>query len=114
MKRLLLITFVLLSETMMAQSYIDFYFKSKGVDGSILIYNETKNSWIFNNEFDLDRPTPPGHTFNIVHTLMGLDMHQITTEDDAFFRWDRINRYYFGLPMKSWNCDTNFDKKYIP
>lgn len=110
MNRLLFLVIFFVSMPVVAQNYIDFYFKSKGVDGSILIYNETKNSWIFNNESDLTHPTPPGTTFNIINSLIALDLEKITHSSDDFLPWDRIKRYYFGLPMKSWNCDTNLDE----
>lgn len=110
MNRFLLIVFIFVSPHLMAQNYIDFYFKSKGVDGSILIYNETKNSWVFNNESDLKYPTPPGNIFHIVNTLIALDLGKITSKSDDILEWDSIQRYYFGLPMKSWNCDTTLDE----
>lgn len=93
-----------------AQSYFDFYFKSKDVDGSFVIYNENQNSWIFSNETDLNIGTPPAATFHLFHTLLGLELGYLSTDYSESASWDGLKRYYFNVPMKQWSCHTNLDE----
>lgn len=109
-RKLFFVVLLFTTGTLFSQSYLDFYFKSKDIDGAIIIYNETQNTWIFNNEFDVKEGTPPGATFHLLHALIGLDLGLLSEAPEIYERWDGINRYYFGNLMTQWNCNTNLDE----
>jgi len=109
MKFFVIILFSLFSFYGFSQSYLDFYFKSKDVIGSILIYDENIDSWLFNDERDVKRKTPIGSLFNIPTALIGLDLGVISNNPGDYMAWDGVKRYYFGTSNKNWNCNTNLD-----
>lgn len=110
MKRIILFFFVFYSSLLFSQSFIDFYFRSKEVDGGIIIYNQNNDSWLFNNESDIKRQTPIGSLFNIPNALIALDLGIITNSPNNFMYWDGVKRYYFGYSNPYWNCNTNLDE----
>lgn len=110
MKKILILLLILINFTGYSQSIVDFYFKSKGVDGSILIYDEKKDSWIFNIESDIKRNSPIGSLFNIPSALIALDLGLISNDPAELMYWDGVKRYYFGTPKLNWSCNTNLDE----
>lgn len=110
MQRFLLILFILFNFSSFSQTYLDFYFANKGVDGAILIYNEKEDTWIFNAESDVKRKSPIGSLFNLPTALIGLDLGLVSTNPAKTMAWDGVKRYYFGFSNKNWNCDTNLDE----
>jgi len=110
MQRFILFFIFFWSFNVFSQSYLDFYFKSKGVDGSILIYDQKKDSWIFNIESDVKKNTPIGSFFNLPSALIALDLGVITNEPQKYMAWDGVKRYHFGVPKPNWNCNTNLDE----
>ncbi len=110
MKHLLLLLCVFNVNLLKAQSFIDFLFKSKDVNGSICIYNEKENQWIFNNETDVKTPHPPGALFHLYHALIGLQTGKISTASDEIEPWDGIPNQYFNYPMPKWDCNTNLEE----
>jgi len=110
MKKIILLLVILINFSGFSQSIIDFYFKSKDLDGSILIYNENKDSWLFNIENDVKRNSPIGSLFNIPSTLIALDLGVISNDPSKFMYWDGVKRYYFGTPKYNWSCNTNLDE----
>lgn len=109
-RRVLLLLFFITSKLTFSQSYLDFYFKSKDIDGAILIYDEKNDSWIFNYEKDIRKKTPIGSLFNLPNALIVLDLGIISTDSGQIMAWDGVKRYHFGLAKTSWNCNTNLDE----
>jgi len=87
-----------------SQNYLDFYFASKEVEGSIIIYNESDDWWVFNDEFDAKTPTPPAATFHLFHALVALDLNKIQLNQTK--QWNGIKYYYFGETRPQWECDS--------
>jgi len=110
MQRFTLLIFFFCSLLGYSQSYLDFYFKSKDLDGAILIYDENKDAWLFNVERDVKRKLPIGSLFNLQTTLIGLDLGIISKDESQIMAWDGVKRYYFGMPKPNWNCNTNLDE----
>ena len=110
MKKNILLLFILINFSGFSQSFLDFCFKSKDVDGSILIYDEKKDTWLFNIENDVKRNTPIGSLFNIPSALIALDLGVISTSPGEIMYWDGVKRYYFGTPKYNWSCNTNLDE----
>ena len=95
MKKITIFLFFLIGFSGFSQSIIDFYFKSKDVDGSILIFDENKDTWIFNIENDVRRNSPVGSLFNIPSALIALDLGVISKDPGEIMYWDGVKRYYF-------------------
>lgn len=110
MKKIILLLFILINFSGFSQSFLDFCFKSKDVDGSILIYDENKDTWLFNIENDVKRNSPIGSLFNIPSTLIALDLGVISNDPGEIMYWDGVKRYYFGTPKYNWSCNTNLDE----
>ena len=107
MRKILKVLIVLFCSTAFSQSYLDFYFKNKDIDGSILIYDEKKDSWLFNRESDVRKQTPIGSLFNIPNALIALNLGVVSTNPGDYMRWDGVKRYYFGYANPNWSCNTN-------
>lgn len=90
-----------------SQNYLDFYFTSKEVEGSIIIYNESDDWWIFNDEFDAKTPTPPAATFHLFHALIALELNKIQHYQPE--KWNGVKYYYFGETRPQWQCDTTLE-----
>lgn len=86
------------------QHYLDFYFSTKEVDGSIIIYNESDDWWVFNHELDTKSATPPAATFHLFHALVALELGVINPNEPKL--WNGVKNYYFGEPRPQWHCDT--------
>src|SRR5690554_3078299 len=92
------------------QHYLDFYFSTKDVDGSIIIYNESDDWWVFNHELDTKSATPPASTFHLFHALVVLELGVINPNEPKL--WNGVKNYYFGEPRLQWQCDTTLgDRK---
>lgn len=110
MKQIITLLFILLNSSIYSQTFLDYYFKSKEVDGAILIYDKNKDSWLFNSEYDVNKETPIGSLFNIPNALIALDLGMILNNPANYFAWDGVKRYYFGKSNPNWNCNTNLDE----
>lgn len=110
MRKIVLLFFILWSSISFSQSFLDFYFKNKDINGAILIYNEEKDTWLFNSESDVFRNTPIGSLFNLPNALIALDLNVVSENPGQFFRWDGVKRYYFGTSNPNWSCNTNLDE----
>ena len=106
----ILFVFFVITSSAYSQTFFDFYFKSKAVDGGIVIYNETDNAWVFNNEYDVKKGTPPAATFHLFHTLLGLELGLLQKNDEEYETWDGLPRYYFNDVRPQWSCHTNLDE----
>ena len=91
-----------------SQNYLDFYFASKDVQGSIIIYNESDDWWIFSDEFDTRQATPPAATFHLLNTLVALELNVVDPNQPKF--WNGVNYYYFGETRPQWECNTTLDE----
>ena len=65
-----------------AQSYLDFHFKSNGITGAVVIYNDNTNEWIFNNESEPFTNTPIAAHFHLWQTLVGLENGVFSTKEN--------------------------------
>lgn len=110
MKQLITLLFFFLYSSLFSQTFLDYFFKNKGVDGSIIIFDEKNESWLFNLESDVNKQTPIGSLFNIPNALIALDLGVISTNPADYFYWDGVKRYYFGKSNSNWNCNTNLDE----
>lgn len=90
-----------------SQSYLDFYFKSKGIDGAIVIYNQNKDEWIFNSELEPFKNSPPAAHFQLWMALIGLQHGVFNVSENSFLAWDGVKRHYFDQRKPEWNQDTN-------
>ncbi|HUH25555.1 MAG TPA: hypothetical protein VLY87_02925 [Flavobacterium sp.] len=105
--RYLLLFFLLNVFNGYSQSYLDFYFKSKGINGAILIYNENKDEWIFNKEDEPFLNTPPAAHYHLWMALVGLQEQVFSTEETKSIPWDGVKRSYFEERKPEWNSNTN-------
>lgn len=111
MRFLLLIFLVFLPNAkVFSQSYLDYFFKSKGVNGSFLIYNLEKDSYVFTNEQDIKKTSPPAATFFLVQTLLGFQNQSLNPENENIFYWNGLKNYFFKQPKPQWNCNTTLSE----
>lgn len=105
--RYIFLFFLLNTCTAYSQSYLDFYFKSKGINGAIVIYNENKNEWIFNKEIEPFKNTPPSAHYQLWMALVGLQENTFSRNENDKLLWDGVKRGYFSERKPEWNQDTN-------
>ncbi len=105
--RFILLLFLLVFFQGHSQTYLDFYFKSKGIDGAIVIYNENKDEWIFNKESEPFTNTPPAAHFQLWMALVGLQQKVFDVNEKVFLPWDGVKRTYFDQRKPEWNQNTN-------
>jgi beta-lactamase class D len=76
-------------------------FKEFGVEGSILIYDQSRNKFYEHNAARNSRAFVPASTFKIFNTLVALETGVIR-DDVTVLTWDGIKRQ-----IDPWNRDTN-------
>lgn len=103
----ILILFLFFSITSKGQNYLDYYFKSKGIEGAIVIYNQNTDEWIFNSESEAFTNTPAAAHFHLWQTLVGLQEKAFSTDEKELMQWDGVKRSYFGERKPDWNRDMN-------
>lgn len=102
---------LLTSITTNAQNYLDFYFKSRGVKGGIIIQSDTGDYIAFSDDFEGNKPSPPAATFHMFSYLMVHDyLPQFITEE---YQWDGVPRYFFNKKQPHWNSDTNLSEAFV-
>lgn len=102
-----LILFLFFSITAQSQSYLDYYFKSKGIEGAIVLYNQNTDQWIFNSESEAFTNTPAAAHFHLWQTLVGLQEKVFSTNEKELMKWDGVKRSYFDERKPEWNTDMN-------
>lgn len=102
-----LFLFLFFTITANSQSYLDYYFKSKGIEGAVVIYNQNSDEWIFNSESEAFTNTPAASHFHLWQTLVGLQEKVFTTDEKALVKWDGVKRSYFEERKTGWNRDMN-------
>lgn len=107
--RYFIVFLLLISPKIFSQHYLDFYFTAKEVEGSIILYDENDDRWIFNDEFDARTATPPAATFHLFHALVALELDATQHYSPAAI-WDGVKHYYFGEPKPHWQCHTTLDE----
>lgn len=107
MRTTLLVVICFCSFQSFAQSYLDFYFKSKEIEGAIVLYNENKDEWIFSNETDALSNSPIAGHFQLWMALVGLKHQIFDVSENKFMPWDGVQRYYFEQRKPEWNQNTN-------
>lgn len=82
---------------------IDFgdIFKELGVEGSIVIYDASKQKFYEHNTSRNSRAFFPASTFKILNTLVALET-EVIKDDVTVLTWDGIKR-----EIEPWNRDTN-------
>ncbi len=87
---------------------IDFgrVFKELGVEGSIVIYDQSSNKFYEHNTPRNSRAFFPASTFKIFNTLVALETGVIRDEVTVL-TWDGIRRKLAGLEIDAWYRDTN-------
>jgi beta-lactamase class D len=87
---------------------IDFgsVFKQLGVEGSIVIYDQSNNRFYEHNSPRNSKAFFPGSTFKILNTLVALETGVIRDEVTVL-TWDGIKRKLAGVEVKAWYRDTN-------
>ena len=108
MKNLLILFFVAFNSY--SQNYLDYYFKSKGIEGAIVIYNENKEEWIFNDESEPFKNTPLAAHFNLWQALVGLKYDIFDIKENKTLKWDGVKRSFFEIRKTEWNKDTNLSE----
>ena len=77
------------------------FFKDRGVDGTIAVFDERSGEYSVYNEARARKQYSPASTFKIPHTLFALDAGVVKDEFQVF-PWDGKKRAY-----ESWNKDQN-------
>jgi beta-lactamase class D len=87
---------------------IDFreIFKQLGVEGSIVIYDQSNNKFYEHNPPRNSKAFFPASTFKILNTLVALETGVIR-DDITVLTWDGIKRKFAGVEVGAWNQDTN-------
>ncbi len=96
------------SKLKISANNIDFgpVFKELGVEGSIIIYDASKNKLYEHNIPRNSKAFLPASTFKILNTLVALETGVISDEI-TIFTWDGIKRKFAGSEVNIWNRDTN-------
>lgn len=82
-------------------------FKSLGVNGSIIIYDQNKDVFYQHNPDRNDTPFLPASTYKIPNSLISLETGVIQNDVDVL-TWDGIERGLAdGSPIEEWNQDLN-------
>lgn len=100
--------FSLYFNTSYSQNYLDFYFKSRSINGAIIIVNEDDTYFASNRETEGMKETPPSNLFHLFAYLMIYDKN-IHKKESLYLKWDSVNRYFFNETRKEWNKDTDLD-----
>jgi beta-lactamase class D len=87
---------------------IDFreIFKQLGVEGSIVIYDQSNNKFYEHNPPRNSKAFSPASTFKILNTLVALETGVIR-DDRTVLTWDGIKRKHADIEVKAWYLDTN-------
>jgi len=93
-----------------AQGFLDFHFKSNNINGAIVIFDEDKNQWIFNDDKEVFWNTPIASHFHLWQTLVGLEMKVFTMNEIDEYKWDGVKRSYFAERRVSWNSNMNLSE----
>ncbi|MEL7245683.1 MAG: class D beta-lactamase [Cyanobacteria bacterium J06573_2] len=81
-------------------------FQKFGVEGSIIIYDSSKNKFYEHNSPRNSQAFLPASTFKILNTLIALET-QVIKDDISILTWDGIKRDF-----DVWNQDTNLRKAF--
>jgi beta-lactamase class D len=77
------------------------YYDEFGVTGSLIIYNQNKDSYIYFNKDQYKQPFIPASSFKILNSLIGLETGVIKDENFVI-KWDGTKRQ-----NPNWNKDHN-------
>jgi beta-lactamase class D len=58
------------------------YFDNCGVEGSIVIFDQLKNQWIFSDTTEIYKKSLPASTFKIINLLIALEIKTIKNENE--------------------------------
>ncbi len=79
------------------------YFGDAGVEGSIAVYDEAADTWLFSDDADASVRSLPASTFKILNSLIALQEGAVGGTREVL-RWD--GRHW---PTPSWNADTDME-----
>lgn len=80
-------------------SYLDLFSYFGAYDGSFVLYDMNKDSWIVHNPAHATLRVSPNSTYKIYDALFGLEAGVITPEN-SFMEWNRT-----AYPFAAWNAD---------
>ena len=83
-------------------SSLDDIFASRGVNGTIVIYDVQKNGYWLHNAGRAAERFYPASTFKIFNSLIGLSEGVIKDADEVFYRYGREPVY-----LESWKADAS-------
>lgn len=86
-------------------------FKKCNAEGSISIYDYKNHTWLFSDTADAEKETLPASTFKIINSCIALELGKVEDENEVF-RWDGVERTFFGAKMIAWNKDTDLKNAY--
>ncbi|MBF9253192.1 class D beta-lactamase [Pontibacter sp. 172403-2] len=86
-------------------------FKDCHVEGSISIYDYKNRTWLFSDTADAEKEMLPASTFKIINSCIALELDKVKDEHEVF-RWDGVERTFFGAEMNAWNKDTDLKNAY--
>jgi len=109
MKRIIILMSLLLMITLQAQA-IDFnenkkienIFKSEDINGTFVVYDSEKDSFIGYNQERGQEQFTPASTFKIFNSLIGLSTGAVNNVDETFYYYDGSKVF-----LKSWEDDMN-------
>lgn len=93
-----------------SQGFLDFHFKSNNIKGAVVIFNEEKNEWIFNDDKEAFWNTPAASHFHLWQTLVGLETKVLSMNEKNVYKWDGVKRSFFGERKVLWNKDMNLSQ----
>lgn len=111
MKFVFLFSFFLLPAAGFSQTSLDQLFGDCGVEGSITLYHLESGTWIFSDSTDARVETLPASTFKILNSAIAVETGVIS-ETNEMLEWDGTEHTFFGLPVESWNRNTDMESAF--
>lgn len=103
---LVLLPGLVIAQTTETREDFKIFYDQYKVDGSFVLYDQSKDKYIFYNQSQFKRAFTPASTFKICNSLIGLETGVI--EDENFvIPWDSVERR-----VPSWNQDQDLKSAY--
>jgi len=93
-----------------AQQALSVSLPSRGVAGSVTIYDLKTGKWSFSDAADAERGTIPASTFKVCNALIALEEGAVAPGE--VIRWDGVDKLFKGRPVKAWNADANLESAF--
>jgi len=89
------------SQTTETRDDFNIFYEQFNVEGSFVLYVQSKDKFIFYNQSQFKQPFTPASTFKICNSLIGLETGVITDENFVI-PWDSVTRW-----LPAWNKDQD-------